>query len=623
MGATTDDSPDTENTVETPPACRVIHCAPIHNAPAASTNHNNTQTTPDALNVYTMTLVSNQQGLRDVPPKWSALRRLMVSLPIFLVLIGILNMVSRMTTVPWTDEPKNQVLTTSGTDTSVTFANPTDEALPQRGTYTVVKRYSSITLRQQSTGAEQSIRMLERYPVGAQGSRPAFLFMHGAGYGTADDSFGDVAQELASAGFVTMVIDKPVWNTNSLTRDYMASADAYEQVMDYLRELPNVDPDKVGLYATSESTWISAHLLQDDHKVAFQILLSPMVFTPRQSLGFFVAQDVAMVGAHLGYESIVRRVFSVDFDRFGLHNADFDPSSSREYAIPTFVAYGSKDVMTAQVQGVRRILDQAHQEGNSDVTVRSYPDANHVLRLGDASLGETPLEEHYVTDMVNWAVGQAAGLQQSSERITGVTIRQSIAVPLDLKARPTLTWYMVLLHSITALAQLASGVAWAVTLVSVIHHKIHHLGPALGYQHGFGWVLLTLAGTSLFTILLFIAGLVQLIISVMRLDWGADPVPAGVIYWSWPFIQVVCTAVVWAWSRVIVRMLEVASVRGMTWKKPLHICRMLMRRSKDVTSTQREPVLATTRLGRTLFVLTGVAMLFMLLVFAFWGLFIY
>ena len=49
------------------------------------------------------------------------------------------------------------------------------------------------------------------------------------------------------------------------------------------------------------------------------------------------------------------------------------------------MAYGTKDVMTAQVEGTEEIIDMAHKAGNWDVTVRTYPIANHVLRLGDES----------------------------------------------------------------------------------------------------------------------------------------------------------------------------------------------------------------------------------------------
>ena len=50
------------------------------------------------------------------------------------------------------------------------------------------------------------------------------------------------------------------------------------------------------------------------------------------------------------------------------------------------------------------------------MTVRSYPVANHVLRLGDESEAGTPFADAYVDDLIDWAVGTSAGLTQTSER---------------------------------------------------------------------------------------------------------------------------------------------------------------------------------------------------------------
>ena len=117
------------------------------------------------------------------------------------------------------------------------------------------------------------------------------------------------------------------------------------------------------------------------------------MFSPRQSLGFFVTQDFTLVGANEGYQSIVQRVFSADTGLFGLNNFDLATLKPAAYAVPTYVAYGSKDVMTAQVDGVRAILYNAHKADNWNVTVRSYPVANHVLRLGDESEAGTPFAD--------------------------------------------------------------------------------------------------------------------------------------------------------------------------------------------------------------------------------------
>lgn len=570
----------------------------------------------------------------------------MVSLPIFIILIGVLVSISNLTTVPWNIEPTGQSMATLTDDTEVTFDNPSGETLPAKGTYEVTERY--ITLNMTSDGnltkesgargkanadGVQAIKVLIREPQNASGKRPGVVFMHGAGYGTCDNSFGDVASDMASAGFVTAVLDKPVWNATDINRDYPASAKAYDQVIEYLRDQSDVDEAKVGIYATSESTWISSYLLEDDPDIAFQILLSPMVFSPRQSLGFFVTQDFTLVGANEGYQSIVQRVFSADTGLFGLNNFDLATLKPAAYAVPTYVAYGSKDVMTAQVDGVRAILYNAHKADNWNVTVRSYPVANHVLRLGDESEAGTPFADAYVDDLIDWAVGTSAGLTQTSEKVAGTNLYQSIGLPGALKARRVGTIYGVILHVTVVLLLLASIVLALVALGRKIaadarwrreKREAKHAGMliperpvVLGFAHGFGNALLTLTLTTLATLLIFFAGLGQVIMGVVKLAWGSAPTETpGVMYWSWPVIQVVSVLVLWAWSRVFMHLIEVASVRGLIQIPP-------RRESVRDIVTGADPVLASTRLGRILFWLVAFTMLYILLVFAFWGLFIY
>lgn len=570
----------------------------------------------------------------------------MVSLPIFIILIGVLVSISNLTTVPWNIEPTGQSMATLTDDTEVTFDNPSGETLPAKGTYEVTERYITLNMTgdgnlTKESGARgkanadgvQAIKVLIREPQNASGKRPGVVFMHGAGYGTCDNSFGDVASGMASAGFVTAVLDKPVWNTTDINRDYPASAKAYDQVIEYLRDQSDVDEAKVGIYATSESTWISSYLLEDDPDIAFQILLSPMVFSPRQSLGFFVTQDFTLVGANEGYQSIVQRVFSADTGLFGLNNFDLATLKPAAYAVPTYVAYGSKDVMTAQVDGVRAILYNAHKADNWNVTVRSYPVANHVLRLGDESEAGTPFADAYVDDLIDWAVGTSAGLTQTSEKVAGTNLYQSIGLPGALKARRVGTIYGVILHVTVVLLLLASIVLALVALGRKIAADarwrrekreakragmlIPERPVVLGFAHGFGNALLTLTLTTLATLLIFFAGLGQVIMGVVKLAWGGAPTETpGVMYWSWPVIQVVSVLVLWAWSRVFMHLIEAASVRGLIQIPP-------RRESVRDIVTGADPVLASTRLARILFWLVTFTMLYILLVFAFWGLFIY
>ncbi|AKV55040.1 hydrolase [Bifidobacterium actinocoloniiforme DSM 22766] len=550
----------------------------------------------------------------------------MASLPVFVILMGILVSISHLTAVPWKYEPVDQNLVTLTPDTAVAFDNPGHAPMEQVGAYRVSQRYAWVNAKREATGEVQRIHVLVREPIGAAGKRAAVLFMHGAGYGTCDNSFGDVAASMASAGFVTAVIDKPVWSTTDIDRDYPASAKAYDQVANYLRAQSSVDPDKVGIYATSESTWISTYLLEDDPRIAFQILLSPMVYSPRHALGFFVAQDFAIAGSNPGYQSVVRRLFSTDGSLFGLGNLDIRTQSKRAYAVPTLVAYGTKDVMTAQVEGAQKIMAVAHEQGNWDVTVRSYAVSNHVLRLGDEAVAGTPLADHYMRDVVDWTQGQAHGLKQTTEPVAGSTIHQSIAVPLDLYGRRKLTVYMVIVHASAVLFLLAS----ALMAVAAAGVKLYRLLKrdkrlVLGFSHGFGGTLAGIIGSTLAALLLFAAGLGQVIQALVRLGWGGVPDPAGVSDWSWPVIQLVSALVVLAWSWVLVRLYEAATLKGVR-RIPAQVRREGFSGAaiaRKLKANDSGPVLASSRFGLVFFWTTALAMLSLLLVFAFWGLFIY
>lgn len=549
--------------------------------------------------------------------QWTRSKRLMVSLPIFIILLGILVSVSNLTASSWNYEPTGQTIETLASDTSVTFDNPSGKTLAEQGDYEVTQRYVTIDAKQPSTGEIQHIKVLIREPKGAGNSRPGVVFMHGAGYGTCDNSFGDMALALSSAGFVTAVPDKPVWSTNDATRDYPGSAAIYDQVINMLRDFDNVDASNVGIYATSESTWISSYLLGRDPDVAFQVLLSPMVYSPRYSLGFLAAQDFALVGAHDGYQSIVRRAFNIDAELFGLTNLDLDTLNPQAYSIPTLVAYGTKDVMTAQVEGTEKIIDMAHKAGNWDVTVRTYPIANHVLRLGDESNSGTPFADAYVDDVISWAVGTTQGLEQTSERVTGTNLYQSIAVPSELRANSELTIYLVVLHASMVLLLLVIGVLWLIVFVRKIWARAHRRRYVLGLRPVFKNALITLAVATMATFVLFGAGLGEVVMGVVKLAWGGAPAAnPGMMYWSWPVIQMVCVVVVWAWSRVFMRLIEEATNRGLAQWPP-------RKGVIDAIVSGRQPVLALTRFGRVMFWITAVTMLYVLLVFAFWGLFIY
>ena len=117
----------------------------------------------------------------------------MVSLPIFIILIGVLVSISNLTTVPWNIEPTGQSMATLTDDTEVTFDNPSGETLPAKGTYEVTERYITLNMTgdgnlTKESGARgkanadgvQAIKVLIREPQNASGKRPG-VHEHHAG----------------------------------------------------------------------------------------------------------------------------------------------------------------------------------------------------------------------------------------------------------------------------------------------------------------------------------------------------------------------------------------------------------------------------------------------------------
>ena len=82
---------------------------------------------------------------------WSGWRRLSDSLPIFIILIGLLVSVSNLTTVPWNNEPTGRTIAMLTDDTAITFdasGGGTDAA---EGVYEVEESAITVTVRRDGT----------------------------------------------------------------------------------------------------------------------------------------------------------------------------------------------------------------------------------------------------------------------------------------------------------------------------------------------------------------------------------------------------------------------------------------------------------------------------------------
>jgi hypothetical protein len=229
--------------------------------------------------------------------------------------------------------------------------------------------------------------------------RPGIVFVHGAGTGKAADAFTLAATALASAGITTLVPDKRLDNYTTRHRDYEAMALDYAHSVAYLRDVPGVDPDRVGLYAESEGAWVSPVMMVEDPRLAFQILVSAPVVPPRQQAAYAVDNYLRNTDVPAGVFRAIPRAVGMKLPGGGFEYADFDVRPwLKEQGDPILAVFGTNDASMPLEQGTRELLDDT-----DDVTVRFYEHANHGINV------ETPeglvLHADFAADVADWVLG--------------------------------------------------------------------------------------------------------------------------------------------------------------------------------------------------------------------------
>jgi len=276
---------------------------------------------------------------------------------------------------------------------------------------------------------------LLREPVaGAAGEppqqRPGIVFVHGAGTGKAADAFTLAATALASAGITTLVPDKRLDNYSTRHRDYEAMARDYAHSVSYLREVPGVDPDDVGVYAESEGAWVSPVMMVDDPRLAFQVLVSAPVVPPRQQAAYAVDNYLRNTEVPHGVFRAIPRAVGMRLPGGGFEYADFDVRPwLKQQEDPILAVYGTNDASMPFEQGARELMADA-----ADVTVRFYERANHGINV------ETPdglvLHPDFAADVADWVLGLPATASAAPQVAGDQPEQLYLAAPL-----PQPAWY--------------------------------------------------------------------------------------------------------------------------------------------------------------------------------------
>ncbi|WP_370514085.1 alpha/beta hydrolase family protein [Cellulomonas sp. JZ18] len=173
----------------------------------------------------------------------------------------------------WSPAPMTETVRVETTSTAIGGA-------PEPGRYDVRTEELEVELDGATVGARLSL------PVGADEPVPGVVFVHGAGTGRFTEAFVAQARALAASGIAALVPDKRLDTYTTSHRDYVAMAADYARSVAVLRERPEVDAARVGVYAESEGGWIAPVMAVDDPALDFVVLVSAPVVPPRQQAAF-------------------------------------------------------------------------------------------------------------------------------------------------------------------------------------------------------------------------------------------------------------------------------------------------------------------------------------------------
>lgn len=440
----------------------------------------------------------------------------------------------------WDPVPVPEQLRVTVADTTIAGAEGTTPV----GTHEVVTEHIVLTI------GGDDVEATVRAPAGVTGT-PGVVFVHGAGTKESDKAFVGQTVALASAGVTTLVPAKRPEFSSLRHRDYEEMARDYAAAVAYLRTLPTVVPDRVGVYAESEGTWIAPIMARDDPTLAFVALVSAPVVPPRAQAAFAVDSYLRNTGVPESVFRAIPRAVGMELPGGGIDYADFDVDPFLPaLQMPVLVVYGTDDSSMPVVQGTRDIITALTTAGNGDVLVRFYGGANHGITI------DGRLAPAFAEDLTGWVLGLPA-TGSGTPRVAGAQPFQRY-LALDV---PAPHWFgsgdTVLVIVLVGLGLLVVGGTIMASLDARARRRRVPaadlpVDPAVARQIGLLPVL------SLVTL----AGLVAYLVAIARLavDYERD---AWVVWGGWFAVRLVGLAVLVVAAVLVERVIDHrASVRA-------------------------------------------------------------
>lgn len=286
------------------------------------------------------------------------------------------------------------------------------------------------------------------------GSRhPAVVLVAGAGARNRD-AYRPEAEAFARAGIVVLIYDKRSDYTRATSSFATLAGDADAGIR-LLRDRPDVDPARVGLWGHSEGGWVAPLAAATSTDVAFLITVGASAWpTDRTQLWSdrtYLAH-AGVTGSLIGPIGLNLSRMLVAAGLFG--DVDYDPVATlTRVHQPVLAVFGANDRSTVPGESAQIFQQALRQGGNQHYTIRTLPDANHNMRRSTSGFDNAHGSEFapgYIDLTTSWITGLAGGPPPASAGSPPAQTFHSTPV------RP-LAWYESVSVQLALLLAIASG----------------------------------------------------------------------------------------------------------------------------------------------------------------------
>lgn len=293
--------------------------------------------------------------------------------------------------------------------------------------------YTAVDVRIPTAGGDTLAGTLTM-PGERRGRAPAVITISGSGAQDRDEAlpgmtgyrpFRQIADTLGRRGVAVLRLDDRGFGASTGSFAAATSADFAADVrtaLTWLRARPDVDPARIFLLGHSEGAMIAPMVAADDQRLAGIVLLAGPSWTGRRTLDYqiryAVEQDSAIApAARAG--AITTRLAALDSltaqQPWLRYFTDHDPLAvAARVRVPALLVQGATDRQVPAEQA-EELAAALRKSGGTDVTVRVFPDRNHLLlpdRDGNPAryggLTQRQLGADVLGPIVDWIVKRVA-----------------------------------------------------------------------------------------------------------------------------------------------------------------------------------------------------------------------